>query len=108
MKLSDKVSKYGRKLIVNEGIKLMRFSKEVNTYCPLGKNITTKKVEVILEYGEYIPDLGDIEDYFKELEGDSLINEDLLLSVKRFFNYIEPKNVTVRVFSSAHFELEVQ
>lgn len=107
MVLADKINPTtGRRMLINEGIESMEFSVKINTYCPLGKNITEKQVNTVVKLGKYIPDLLDIEDLVQELNNGCFINEDLGIEWKKRLSIYEFENIQVYVLSSGHFPLK--
>lgn len=93
-----------RKYANNEGITETTFEKKVTVYCPLGENMTTFVVNVVISLGETYCDMLDVEQYLtKELNGKELTQEGTTAEVFGTFKHnYEPKHLRVDVTGDGH------
>lgn len=86
----------------------LKFTAKTVPYCRLGENYYHADITVEIMLGKKLCDFLDIEDYFKSLNGESLIDEELVAKVFEDFKAVyEPEHMIVTVRTSSHFPLEV-
>lgn len=92
------------------GITEIYFEKEVQAYCPLGKDFYTAELCVTFTPDEKIMDYCETDNFIKGLSGKSLIIEDL---VEKVYEHIQDEiypahlQVTAKAKSNSHFYVEV-
>ena len=93
-----------------QNLSTIKFDKTITMYCPLGEEHYTAKVIVEICPKEWLMDYLDVERFFKQTQGLSLIIEDL---VDKVYNYLyeqcEPRylSVTVEASNAAHFPVTI-
>lgn len=85
------------------------FEREIQAYCPLGKDYYTCKIRVFFEANEEIFDFCVIDDYIKSLGGSRMIIEELVTAVYDRLSEYKPLSLTVNgeAKSNIHFPVTV-
>lgn len=80
-------------------ISKVRFTQNVQCYCPLGDDWYTNHVTVDMQLGDAIPDYCDVDDFIRSISGKSLIIEDVIdLIYKYFTDTYKPINLRVESY----------
>lgn len=80
----------------NQNISGISFTKVIHNYCPMGKDLYTNNISVVMKPNKTIPDYIDIDKSINELEGKSLIIEDVVSNIyNMLINEYEPIYVKV-------------
>lgn len=80
-----------------QGITNIKITPSVCCYCPLGNDWYNMLIEIEFNVGLYFPDYCDIRKYLNEnIQGKSLIIEDVISKIYQYMLNYEPKQLTVR------------
>lgn len=61
-----------------QGISRIKFTQNVQCYCPLGDDWYTNHITVNMKLGDTVPDYCEIDDFIRSIAGQSLIIEDVI------------------------------
>lgn len=83
--------------------------KKIVAYCPLGESWYTGEVYIAMEPDEEICDYCEVDQQLKNLNGQTLIIEDMVNAVFKVFETLKPKwlDVRVEVDNGAHLPVAV-
>lgn len=91
------------------GITSIKFAREIQAYCPLGRDYYTATIYVDMQPAEMIMDYCHTDKFIKSLGGQRLIIEDLVARVYNHIKQYEPKHLSVsaEAKSNTHFPVIV-
>lgn len=93
-----------------QGLSNVSFNKTITMFCPLGNDYYTATVYVEFKPKKLMMDYLDMEQYFKDIQGEPLIIEDLTAQVyNKIDEMITPEKLTVTVHAenATHFPVSV-
>jgi hypothetical protein len=92
-----------------QGITQIFFEKQVQAFCPLGKDYYTAVMRVVMTPDKEIMDYCETDSFIKSLGGKDLIIEDLVFELYQHIKQYKPKclKVSARAESNTHFPVIV-
>lgn len=93
-----------------QGITQIKFTQDIQCFCPLGNDWYTNHVTVEFEPTSIIPDYCEIDDFTRSLGGESLIIEDVVNTIYDYMNKSYQPNmlrVTSYVDDAKHMPVTV-
>ena len=94
----------------SQGITQIKFTHDIQCFCPLGNDWYTNHVTVEFEPTSIIPDYCEIDDFTRSLGGESLIIEDVVNTIYDYMNKSYKPNmlrVTSYVDDAKHMPVTV-
>lgn len=92
-----------------QGITCIRLFRNTHNFCPMGNDWYTARVEVVFYPNDVVMDYCEVDDFFKGLDGQSLIIEDVVSAAFDYFNGFNPHDLCVeaKVDDATHLPVEV-
>ena len=91
------------------GISMYEFEREIQAYCPLGKDFYTCNVLVLFAPRNTLFDFCVVDKFIQSLGGSEVIIEELVAKVFDFIKEYDPRDLTVSGIakSNTHFPVKV-
>lgn len=97
-------------IINTQGINKIRFNKDIQLYCPMGRDIYLAHIDVEIVPGKEIMDYCETNDFLEKMEKGPYIIEDAVNVIyKHIEAAIKPRDLVVKIWAQgrAHMPVEI-